>query len=313
VSVVRVPLGEPDSETDNSAYVLPDRGVVVDPGPPRESAWRRLRDGLQSAGLAPGDVDHILLTHWHSDHAGLLARLREESDATVAMHESDAPLVADYERERERRIERDARRMHGWGVPEPSISEVRAQDDPSPGVEGVPVDGVEDGERVAGVELVHTPGHTLGHAAYRVDDAILVGDAVLPAYTPNVGGGDTRQRDALGDTLATLRRLESLAPERVSPGHGGPLRLGPRIEAMRAHHDERNRRVFEAVGGGGDGTTPWEVATALFGELRDIHVKLGAGEAAAHLVHLEDRDAVERVGDDPVRYVRGDGDPGVPT
>lgn len=311
MSVVRVPLGEPDSETDNSAYVLPDRGVVVDPGPPRESAWRRLRSGLRDVGLEPGDVERILLTHWHSDHAGLLARLHDQSDATVTMHEADAPLVDDYERERERRIERDARRMRGWGVPESAIAEVRAQDDPSPGVEGVPVEGVDDGTKIEGIELLHTPGHTLGHAAYRVDGAVLVGDAVLPAYTPNVGGGDTRQRNALGDTLTTLRRLESVAPERVSPGHGGPLPLAPRIEAMRAHHDERNGRVFEAVGDGDGETTPWAVATALFGELHDIHVKLGAGEAAAHLVHLEERGAVERVGDDPVRYVRGDGGPGV--
>jgi glyoxylase-like metal-dependent hydrolase (beta-lactamase superfamily II) len=300
---VRIPLGDPESGDDNSAYVLPDRGAVVDPGPPSDVAWRNLRDGLSTAGLAPEGVERVFLTHWHSDHVGLLARLHDVSGATVTMHESDAPLVADYERERERRVERDARRMREWGVPEASVSAVRAQDDPSPGAAGVAVDGLRDGASVDGVELLHTPGHTLGHAAYRVDGELLVGDAVLPTYTPNVGGGDTRQRDALGDTLATLDRLERLDPGTVAPGHGGPLSLEPRLGAMRAHHDERGRRVRDAVDGP---TTPWQVARRLFGDLNGIHVKLGAGEAAAHLVRLADRGLVERVDDDPVRYVAAD-------
>jgi glyoxylase-like metal-dependent hydrolase (beta-lactamase superfamily II) len=305
----RVPLGDGRTDDENSAYVLPDRRAVVDPGPPTEEAWRHLRAGLNDAGLATSDVERVFLTHWHSDHAGLGPRLVGESGATVTMHEADAPLVGDYAAERERRIERDARRMSEWGVPDAAISEVRAQDAPSPGVEDVPVDGVGDGESVAGVELLHTPGHTSGHAAFRVDGAVLVGDAVLPTYTPNVGGGDTRQRDALGDMLSTLRRLERVAPDVVSPGHGSPLPLRPRLAEMVAHHDARNRGVFDAVGS--SPTTPWEVATALFGELHGIHVKLGAGEAAAHLAYLDGRGVVERVDDHPAQYVVAGGDPGV--
>jgi glyoxylase-like metal-dependent hydrolase (beta-lactamase superfamily II) len=307
--VRRVPLGDEQSGDENSAYVLPDRRAVVDPGPPTDDAWRRLRAGLAAADLAPADVRRVFVTHWHSDHAGLVPRLHAASDATVAMHEADAPLLGDYATARERRVRRDARRMREWGVPESAVADVVDRDVPTIGVDGLPVEGLADGATVDGVELLHTPGHTRGHAAFRVDGDVLVGDAVLPTYTPNVGGSDTRQRDALGDMLATLRRLQQVAPESVSPGHGGPLALRPRAAEMVAHHDERNRRVFDALGE--SPTTPWSVATALFGDLRGIHVKLGAGEAAAHLAHLAGRGAVERVDDDPVRYVAGGGDPGV--
>lgn len=297
---IRIPLSDDDDGDGNSAYLLPERRAVVDPGPPTDAAWRNLRSGLSAAGVDASDVERVFLTHWHGDHAGLLARLHEVSGAAVTMHEADAALVADYERERRRRLDRDARRMREWGVPDSTVSTVIDDDDPSSGVRGVPVEDVTDGAVVDGVELLHAPGHTLGHAAYRVDGTMLVGDAVLPTYTPNVGGGDTRQRDALADTLATLDRLERVAPETVAPGHGGPLPLAPRLAAMRAHHEERSRRVRDALDGP---TTPWEVATSLFGEMRGVHVKLGAGEAAAHLVHLADRGAVEAVDDDPVRYV----------
>ena len=315
MTAVRIPVGDGSPEGQNGAYLLPERGLVVDPGPPGEDAWAALLAGIEGAGLDPADVDDGFVTHWPVDHAGLAVRLAEVADATVSMHVADAPLVGEYARERARRLERDARRLREWGVPEDLVADLRASDSPSPLPEAYPVQELEDGDSIAGLDVVHAPGHTLGHAALadRRTGDLFVGDAVLPTYTPNVGGGDTRLDDPLATYLDALDRIAGLGwtdagPEGVTlhPGHGREVAFPGRVEAIRRHHDERTERVIGALREAGQ-ATPWAVARELFGEMRGTHAKMGAGEAAAHLVRLHRTGRVERVGEGPDRYVVGDG------
>lgn len=299
-------------EGENSTYVLPDRGVVVDPGPPGDASWAVLRSGLAAAGLPVERVETVVVTHWHADHAGLAPRLAAAADARLALHEADAPLVAEYATARNRRLDRDARRLREWGVPDALVSGLRDADEPSPMPDEHPVVTLTDGATVGGVEVVHAPGHTAGHVVLDAGDALFLGDAVLPTYTPNVGGTDTRLTDALATYLATLDRVRERAraadaPPVAFPGHGSSVELLDRIDAICAHHDERVRNAVAALPDrDGDGVTPWAVARSLFGEMRGIHAKMGAGEAAAHLAFAADRGLAERVGVGPDRYVRGD-------
>ncbi len=293
-----------NAEGGNSAYLLPDRGVVIDPGPPTESAWDRLVDGIAAAGLAVEDVDHVLVTHWHADHTGNAARLGAAADASLGMHERDAPLVGEYAAERERRLDRDAATLERWGVPDEQVAALVEFDSSSPVPDSVPVRKLADGETVAGVEVLHTPGHTAGHAAFVVEDVGFVGDAVLRTCTPNVGGGDTRQDDPLTAYRRTLSRLEDRV-DVARPGHGASFPLLPRVAELRAHHRERSGRALAALAGV-EPATPWTLATELFGEMAGYHVKFGAGEAFAHLEHLRGAGLVRRVADDPLVYATAD-------
>ncbi|WP_265111641.1 MBL fold metallo-hydrolase [Halosolutus halophilus] len=312
-SVDRIAIGDGSPEGTNSAYVVADR-AIVDPGPPTDDAWADLREGFDRVGVDPTDLEYVLVTHWHVDHAGLGPRLARTADATIAMGASDAPLVADYAVERERRLERDAETMRRLGVPDTIVDDVIEEDTPSSMPDAVPVERLADGDTVAGIEALSTPGHTLGHTAYAIDDVLLVGDAVLPTYTPNVGGSDTRtlsaQREGASaeyDPLATFcETIDRLAgrPETLLPGHGTSLETD-RIDEIRAHHRERSARARSSLEAAGSGTmTPWELARDLFGDLAGIHAKFGVGEAAAHLRTLERDGRVERVTTDPERYER---------
>lgn len=324
-SVERIGIDGETPEGRNSAYLIDDR-VVVDPGPPTEDAWADLRAGLERAGVAVTDLETVLVTHWHADHAGLAPRLADAAGASIAMGAGDAPLVEDYAAERTRRLERDHETMCRWGVPDDAVDRIVARDTPSPMPDSVPVNRLAGGDRVAGLEVVPTPGHTLGHTAFAWADVLFVGDAILPTYTPNVGGSDTRTLaggatpatgastesgrrppvpDPLATFLETLERLEE-RPERLLPGHGTTIDPD-RIDEIRAHHRSRSRRVLDALRrhrapDGRDGTTPWRLAVDLFGDLEGIHVKFGAGEVAAHCRRLERDGIVDRVDDDPVRY-----------
>jgi glyoxylase-like metal-dependent hydrolase (beta-lactamase superfamily II) len=317
-SVRRIDIGGDSSEGTNSAYLVDDR-AVVDPGPPTDRAWRDLREGLERADVSLRDLEAVLVTHWHADHAGLAPRLATAADATLAMGAGDAPLVADYAAERARRLERDAETMRRWGVPDRAVERVISGDTVSAMPDEITVGRLRDGQTIAGLEVVATPGHTLGHTAFAGEGFLLVGDAVLPTTTPNVGGSDTRtirsggsraqsapdgdgailDRNPLAAFRGALERLDDRS-ERLLPGHGTVVTPG-RVESILTHHDERSRRVFEALERH-EPATPWELARDLFGDLEGVHVKFGAGEAAAHLRALEREGRIERTTDDPVRY-----------
>lgn len=300
--VVPITVGTGSPEGANSAYFLPDEEVLIDPGPPGEESWTALTTGIEDAGFALADVSHVLVTHWHADHTGLAPRLATAADATIHMHAADAPFVATYEATREERLERDATTLRRWGVPDSLVRTVVDGDTPSPMPARTDVMAHEDGDTVAGGQLVHTPGHTKGHAAFVFGDHVFVGDALLPTYTPNVGGSDTRVRDPLSTYLRTLERLELFVPShRFHPGHGTELALPARVEQIRTHHDERTRRVSEHLAARGR-ATPWDIAGDLFGSLSGIHVKFGAGEAAAHLVALCTRGGAANVGGPTDQY-----------
>lgn len=300
--VVGITVGTGSPEGANSAYLLPERGVVVDPGPPGDEPWSALREGVRAAGCALDAVDHVVVTHWHADHTGLAPRLARAADAMVHMHARDAPLLASYEQARAERLERDAAALRRWGVPESTVEAVIEGDTPSPVPAETRVESHADGDEVAGGRLLHTPGHTAGHAALAFDDHLFVGDCLLPTYTPNVGGSDTRLANPLGAYLESVTRLERHVGEReFHPGHGDALALPNRIDRIRAHHEERTRRVSERVATR-ERATPWDVAGDLFGDLAGLHVKFGAGEAAAHLASLHEAGYVAEVDEEPTVY-----------
>ncbi|WP_323676117.1 MBL fold metallo-hydrolase [Halorubellus sp. PRR65] len=305
-------------EGGNSAWVLPDSGIVVDPGPPGDTAFEHLREGLADVGLAVADVADVLVTHWHVDHAGLAPRLADAADATLHLHERDAPLVADYAAARARRVDRDAAALSRWGVPDEHVASLRDADSPSPMPDETAVDALAASDVVGPLSVVETPGHTAGHVAFALRDTagggertadarVLVGDAVLRTVTPNVGGGDTRQSDPLADYRRALDELAG-AGWRALPGHGTAFDLAPRLAELREHHRERAGLVLDSLAdladteGGDRGVTPWAVARDRFGDMTGYHVKFGAGEAFAHLQDLVALDVVERVDDDPLRY-----------
>ncbi|NUB93810.1 MBL fold metallo-hydrolase [Haloterrigena sp. SYSU A121-1] len=299
---VRIPVGDGSPEGTNSAYILPARGVVIDPGPPTETAWTSLQNGITETGLAFDDVEHVFVTHWHIDHAGLAYRLADRANATVHAHRDDAALIGDYASARRRRLRRDRRTLEQWGVPESVRDDVLSRDTSSPLPDSFVVVSHESGDTVAGVEFVHTPGHTAGHASLKTDEDLFLGDLLLPTYTPNVGGSDTRLDDPLGRYLTSVNGLESTSGD-GNPGHGAELEIESASADVRRHHRDRARAAFRAIATSEvTARTPWEVARQLFGDMRGIHAKFGAGEAAAHLQRLAELGIVERVDGDAVRY-----------
>jgi glyoxylase-like metal-dependent hydrolase (beta-lactamase superfamily II) len=318
-SVNRIRLGNTVFEGANNAYVLQGETVaLVDTGIGTPPVERDLRDGLAEFGLSFADVDEVFLTHWHEDHSGLAAEIQAESDATVRAHEADAPLIEGDERAIEAQLDRRERLFDEWGIPDGPRAELEAflRDAPTQAETFPDVVPFEDGERFqAGdreLEVLHLPGHAAGLCGFAfADDAgpeVFSGDAVLPKYTPNVGGADTRVESPLAAYVDSLQRFVERDFDRAWPGHRDPIdEPTARALTILDHHRERTANVVDVLADHGPADA-WTVSSHLFGDLENIHILHGPGEAYAHLDHLASAGVVER---DGTSYHLVDTDPDV--
>lgn len=300
----RIPLSNQSFEGQNNAYLLVGtETVLVDTGDGTAQTAAELTAALDDRGVEFADIDRVLLTHWHGDHRGLAGRIQAAGGATVNVHAADADLVAGDE-DAWRALERLYHRLfERWGMPpkkQATVTEVlssMAWTDDAPTVTPIMSgDRFRAGDRT--LEAVHAPGHSAGSCLFVTDDgAALTGDALLPQYTPNVGGADVRVDGALAAYLETLRAIESAGYDRAWPGHREPITdPAARAQTIREHHETRAYRVLQALGQLGP-SDAWTVSAELFGALEDIHILHGPGEAAAHLNHLAEAGHVTRDGD----------------
>ena len=312
MDLTRIRLNNTVFEGRNNAYILDGTTpTLIDTGVSMPDTRSELVAGLSEAGLAVSDLDRILLTHWHADHSGLAGELAAEADATVFAHKADVPLVAgDDDAFAEIRALRE-RRFEEWGIPPEKQEELATFRTAFEGAAGdsVAVEPLTDGDRVAAgdaeLSVVHLPGHAAGLVAFEVveDGGVapaaaeaFVGDAILPQYTPNVGGADLRVDRPLAQYVDSLDRLAGRDLDRAWPGHRDPIDDPTgRTAEIRTHHVDRTRRVIETLRKHGPADA-WTVSAHLFGDLHEVHILHGPGEAFAHLDHLEHEGIVERDG-----------------
>lgn len=322
----RISLGNDEFEGRNNAYVLADDDrdelALVDTGVAIDGVRSELRAGLADRGYEFDDIDDVVLTHYHVDHAGLAGEIQAESGATVYVHEADLPLVEGDADAVARAEERRDSALDAWGVPDDAQDDLHAFLEVMRYIEGEPPEAtpIEDGTvlNVGGrtLETVHAPGHAAGLCCFetsvtsetqRTDGEAVtdgreafVGDAVLPVYTPNVGGADLRVERPLATSLESLSRIAEREYDRVWPGHRDPItEPTDRAREIIEHHRERSATVLDILCDHGPADV-WTVSHRLFGELEGIHIIHGPGEAYAHLDHLR-REGVLTVDDGTYR------------
>ena len=72
-----------------TSYIIKDQGVImIDSGEPKKG--RVFLDDLEAVGITPSEIQLIILTHGHADHAGSAAALREKTGVKVVVHRLDA-------------------------------------------------------------------------------------------------------------------------------------------------------------------------------------------------------------------------------
>lgn len=228
-SLVRVPH---ISDLLNSYILLDDDGSVtlVDCGLARGAA--KVRAALAEVGRGPSDVQRVILTHAHSDHAGGAAEIVRDADVLgVEAHPEDHPYL-----------------LSGMAPPVNAGRTAgrilnRLQ---SGSFEPVPIArGLQDGEFLpvaGGLQVLHTPGHTPGHVSLLHPDSgwLLTGDCILHPFRRMIWPFavycvSPAQNDASAELLAEVE-FESAAFT-----HGTEIRVNAR-DAIRGFITRRGKR-----------------------------------------------------------------------
>jgi glyoxylase-like metal-dependent hydrolase (beta-lactamase superfamily II) len=170
-----------------SALLRSENSVaLIDPGP--SSSLPALREHLARLGIAISDLNTILLTHIHMDHAGATGSLvRENSRLRVYVHSRGAGHMVDPTKllqSAARLYGAELERLFGEFLPVPPSN----------------LQTLEGGEAIAfgarRLQVLYTPGHASHHVTYfdPADGIAFVGDTagisinghpfVLPATPP---------------------------------------------------------------------------------------------------------------------------------
>ena len=307
VTRVALPVGVNAVDSVNM-YLLADgeRVTVVDCGVWRpelpDGGLAAVEAGLHGAGYALSDVSRIVVTHAHIDHYGLAGRLMELTGADLAMHamtDLDCEKYRHPDTARARR--RDTYADHGVG-------EAERTDLADHLTRWLPYlhSVVEASQRLRGGEalaigsdrweVVHTPGHSLGHVCLWSSDrgVLLSGDHLLPGITPPVAFERGFDTDPLRSYMDSLRRIAGLRPELVLPGHGRPFgdAVG-RIEAIVRNKVRRLEAIRREIAA--QPCTVTELADRLVAKAVLAHQRqLAISETLSHIAYLRWSGAIER-------------------
>jgi glyoxylase-like metal-dependent hydrolase (beta-lactamase superfamily II) len=155
--------------------------------------------------------------------------------------------------------------------------------DHSDGVEalGIEPTPVSDGETVAGLQAIATPGHAADHFCFLIDHACFTGDLILGLGSTIVGPRDTG--GSLLDYMSSLERLQGLDLEVLYPGHGPEIHdPAAKIAEYIEHRRIRERRLVAALDRGE------RSRAALLAEVwDDVPAELRGPAAIAMEAHLE--------------------------
>ncbi len=224
--IFRIPVQTPFKMQPTNAYVLKgDRVGLLDTGVNSPQVWDELRAGLRDLGLAPADIDTVLVSHAHVDHDGLAHRFPQ---AEVLIGEGDYHKLVDFTGHMHAFADVVADHMPAWGVPSAAKDLLMAPLLDLLGMSAsVPWVSTFEGQTLLEgfgqpYRVLRLPGHTEGGMClYAREPRILFsGDTAFPdGYFGRFDG----ESGSIESLVESLRKLTKLKVDVMLAGHGVPV------------------------------------------------------------------------------------------
>jgi glyoxylase-like metal-dependent hydrolase (beta-lactamase superfamily II) len=217
-----VDTGMYDTPEYGAVYILDaERPAIVDSG--IGTNYERILEALKTVGIAPEELEVIVATHVHLDHAGGAGFLAEETGADVYVHESGAKFLADP--------------GPLWeGTKKAVGGQIKHYTEPKP----VPADRIEPIHDGATIDLGdrrlhahHAPGHAFHQMVFHERDEDVV-------FTADAAGIYVPRQDAIRETspppdfdleevVEDARMIARIDPETLCYAHFGPVPTDERL------------------------------------------------------------------------------------
>jgi len=293
--LVPITLPMPATRGAVNVYLIRGRDEVglVDTGMDDALSRAALMAALEENGLALSDIDHVLCTHYHSDHCGLGATFLE-AGAEVMMSAVDAASLDKFFSA----PEKDKHRAAFFGrhrVPDDFAERVFAMFPFFRNLQErfAPSRTIEDGEAISmgGIrfEALLMPGHTRGHVCLLepASGVLLSGDHVIPDIATQVSlREEAMGTDPMGAFLSSLERVCELGPRAGLGGHGAPMEnVAARAAEVVRHHHARLEEIAAALSR--EPVSAYDLVLTVFGGKRQPFARwLAMSQTLAYLEHL---------------------------
>lgn len=299
IQTITIPT--PFAVGDVNAFLLKgDALSLIDAGPKTPDAYEALERGIKEAGYTFNDIEQVILTHHHPDHAGWVEAF--ENAAILGHPYNDFWL----RRDEAFSVFHDAfyeKRFVEAGVPDIFFKHVKKMKNATKFIGNRPLDKmIQEGDDLPGHpgwQVLETLGHAQSHLAFwhKSTGTLIGGDLLLakvssnPLIEPPLDMKSGRPKSML-QYNASLKRLLDLPVELVYTGHGDEIRNAHELirTRLQKQHD-RAMNVFTMIGD--DKKTAIELTQQLFPTVYKKQLGLTLSETIGQVDYLVNEELIE--------------------
>jgi glyoxylase-like metal-dependent hydrolase (beta-lactamase superfamily II) len=196
-----------------NCYILVRDGLIlIDTGLPRNS--KKIMSYIQDTlKRTPSDLSTIILTHYHIDHTGNVYELKHLIGSRVAVHEADADFVSGRKP--------TPLPKGGLGLLYRFLGIFFRSTFVEPDIR------LKNGDTIAGLTCIHTPGHTPGSICLfdPVTKVLFSGD-ILRYDGEKISGAPSQFTMDMGEAQRSIKKIATFDFNILLCGHGIPLTSG---------------------------------------------------------------------------------------
>ncbi len=296
--LIRIPLTTPFANGSVNAYLIKGKTMtLVDVGMPGQQALQQLKDGLLREGVRLEDLDQIILTHLHTDHAGGIATIHKEREIPIMVHQSAKRHI-----EGGKAYSHQIQKFFHLFIEEAGASSFfswKRHDDTH---NWQKVTYLKEGESIPAGDrdwqIHYVPGHSQTDLLLWEPNtgAAIVGDHLLKEISSNAfveppTSGEARPKPLL-QYRDSMKFTKTLPLQTLFPGHGAPfaghLEL---IDQRFSEQETRCQAIQKAIEAGH--TTVYQISQSLFPRLKNQAIFLGLSEIQGHLDLMVERSVVK--------------------